>query len=343
MIIGSGDHQYEWIDNWARIPDSPSARDGWAHPGMAVTPSGELVTVHPGDSTMLVFDRDGHLLRSWPVPAREVHQIAVAGDFLWVADPGRKNVRAGGIFEPSYGEWGGQILQLSFDGDLVSRIVQPDHPVYSDGTFAPTSVSVFQESMGGNGDIWVADGYGESYLHRYNSSGNYLASIDGQEGRAGRFACPHGVWVDYRKSEPELLIADRTNRRVQVYDLEGRYKRHYGTDVLTSPSSFAIDGDQLIVAELRARLAVFDIDDSFVCYIGENEKIARVHRNGPQDVPGWPNNLDENGNVIRSRILEPGRFNSPHGIAVDDAGNIYVGEWLVGGRYTKLAKQQVLP
>ena len=178
---------------------------------------------------MLVFDRDGHLLRSWPVPAREVHQIAVAGDFLWVADPGRKNVRAGGIFEPSYGEWGGQILQLSFDGDLVSRIVQPDHPVYSDGTFAPTSVSVFQESMGGNGDIWVADGYGESYLHRYNSSGTYLASIDGREGRAGRLACRPGVWVRGRAGPKRAnyqsgQVAKRRRHRKNSY--RGRNTPH---------------------------------------------------------------------------------------------------------------------
>ncbi|MDA1256331.1 MAG: hypothetical protein O3C10_00585 [Chloroflexi bacterium] len=344
MIIGSGEHGYEWIDGWAKIPDSLSARDGWAHPGMAVAHTGEIFTVHPGESTVLVFDPDGTLKRSFEAPAREVHQMAVASDgrddFLWIADPGRKNVRAGGMYEPSPGEWGGQVLQLTFDGDVVSRIERPDHAVYSDGTFAPTAVSVFQLAMGGNGDIWVADGYGESYLHRYNSSGDYLGSVNGEEGRAGRFACPHAVWVDYRKSEPELLIADRTNRRVQVYDLEGQYKRHFGADVMTSPSSFAVDGEQLIVAELRARLTVFDIDDNFVCYTGENERIARVDRNSPEDVPGWPNNLDENGNVIRSRILEPGSFNSPHGVAVDNEGNIYVAEWLVGGRYTKLVKQR---
>ena len=36
MRIGTDGHSYEWIDNWAQIPDSASARAGWAHPGMAV-------------------------------------------------------------------------------------------------------------------------------------------------------------------------------------------------------------------------------------------------------------------------------------------------------------------
>ncbi len=344
MLTGSGSNVYEWIDDWAQFPDSESRRLGWAHPGVAVTSAGEIATVHPGDSTILFFDTDGNLQRSWDIAAREVHQLALEDDgtqqYLWAADPGRKNVKSNGAYEPAAGENGPQVLRLTLDGEQVMRITAPDHEAYADGTFAPTSVTVHEKAKGGSGDIWVGDGYGESYVHRFTSEGEYLSSINGEEGEAGRFNCPHSVWIDYRKSEPELYIADRGNRRVQVYDLEGNYKRVFGSDVLTSPSSFAIDGDQIIVAELRSRLAVFDIDDSFVCYIAENERISRVERNSPEDVPGWPNNLGDAGNVVRSQVLEPGKLNSPHGIATDPDGNIYSAEWLVGGRYSKLVKQR---
>src|SRR5437868_10033678 len=53
---------------------------------------------------------------------------------------------------------------------------------------------------------------------------------------------------------PELYVADRSNHRIQVYDVEGAFKRVVGADFLSSPSAFARDGDLLIVAELRARL-----------------------------------------------------------------------------------------
>jgi hypothetical protein len=343
MLTGSGNNVYEWIDDWAQFPDSESRRSGWAHPGVVVTSDGEVATVHPGDSTILFFAPDGQLLRSWDIAAREVHQLALEDDatqqYLWAADPGRKNLQDNGAYTASPGENGPQVLKLTLDGKQVSRITAPDHEAYNGGTFAPTSVTVHEAGRGGNGDVWVADGYGESYVHRFNRAGDYLGSINGEEGDAGPLACPHAVWIDYRKSEPELYIADRTNHRVQVYDLEGKYKRVFGNEVLTSPSSFAIDCDQLIVAELRSRLAIFDIDDRFVCYVAENEAIARIDRNSVGDVPGWPNNLDDSGNVIRSRVLEPGKLNSPHGIAVDAQGNIYSAEWLVGGRYTKLVKQ----
>src|SRR6185437_8243069 len=59
MQIGSGAHRYEWIDNWAQIPASAAAKGGWAHPGVAVTAGGEIVTFHPGEPALLFFAADG--------------------------------------------------------------------------------------------------------------------------------------------------------------------------------------------------------------------------------------------------------------------------------------------
>jgi len=84
----------------------------------------------------------------------------------------------------------------------------------------------------------------------------------------------------------------------------------------------------MIVAELRARLTIIDTNDNLVTYLGDNDEVA--------DVPGWPNNVDANGSIIPSKLLEAGKFNSPHGMAVDSNGNIFVAEWLIGGRFVKL-------
>ena len=55
------------------------------------------------------------------------------------------------------------------------------------------------------------------------------------------------------------------------------------------------------------------------------------------DVAGCPNNHNERGEGVRTALLEPGKFNSPHGMAVDARGNLYVAEWQIGGRSIKLA------
>ena len=115
-----------------------------------------------------------------------------------------------------------------------------------------------------------------------------------------------------------------------VYDLEGRFNRVFGLDFLSSPSGFVTHGDLMVVSELRARLAVLDKDDNLLCYLGENERVCSVD--------GWPNNRNANGELVPTNLLEPGKFNSPHGMAVDAQGNLYVAEWLIGGRFIKLEK-----
>ena len=333
MQIGSGANIYEWQDSWAGIPDSESARTGWAHHGVAVTDSGQIITYHPGDQTMMVFDQEGNLARSWQVDLSDAHGITLVTEggreLLWIADNGRKRQHAIGYEYPG-GETRGQVLKMDLEGTVLSSLQRPDLDVYREGMYSPTWVAVNEERHGGNGDVWVADGYGQSYVHRYDKAGNYIASINGEDGEAGRFNCPHAIFMDRRGFPTELYVADRANGRVQVYDLEGNYQRVFGSEFLTTPSGFAAHGDNLVIAELRARLTLCGKNDEFVCYLGANEPVC--------DVEGWPNNKDTSGNIIPTSLLEPGKFNSPHGLAVDGQGNLYIAEWLIGGRFIRLGK-----
>ena len=335
MRIGSGKHAYEWLESWAKTPDTDSARNGWSHHGVAVSETGNVISGHQDEPVVQVFDRDGNLLYSWESGCAETHGITLVkeGDteYLWIADTEAKRSQSTGFEYPSTnGKVVGKAVKKTLDGQTVLQLQPPALPVYEEGDYKPTWVAVNEERNGGNGDVWVADGYGASYVHRYNKAGDYISSINGQEGQAGPFDCPHAIFIDTRKSEPELYVADRSNGRVQVYDLEGNFRRVFGSDFLTSPSGFVTDGNLMVIAELEARLTIVDADDKLVTYLGANEKVAKVK--------GWPNNKDEKGAPIRPRLLEPGKFNSPHGMAVDGDGNLYIAEWLIGGRFTKLAK-----
>ena len=99
---------------------------------------------------------------------------------------------------------------------------------------------------------------------------------------------------------------------------------------MTSPSGFATHDNLMVIAELKARVLLVDVEDKLVASLGGDPEVA--------DTEGWPNDLDDTGKPIRPKSLAYGKFNSPHGMAVDAEGNIYVAEWLVGGRHIKLAK-----
>ncbi|MCL4541676.1 MAG: hypothetical protein M1396_04990 [Chloroflexi bacterium] len=334
MEIRCGELRYEWVEPWAREKADPDRERviGWAHPGMATTAQGEIVTCDAHAANIMFFSPEGELRHQFSTTLTEAHGITVTEEdgetFIWVADPGNKQLLEDGHLVRHDGA--GQVVKFQADGSVVARLEQPDHPAYVSGRYAPTAVMVHEERFGGNGDIWVADGYGQNYVHRYSHfsrGGSYLGSIN--EGSAGDFRCPHGLWIDRRGSEPELYIADRTNRRVQVYDLNGRYKRSFGQSFLSSPSCFAVDGEYLIIGELRARLTVVDRYDRLVGYLGANE--AACERDG------WPN-TKASGAPERPKDLEAGTFNSPHGLTADAAGNLYIAEWLIGGRTIKLHK-----
>ncbi|MEV0291802.1 hypothetical protein AB0H36_47420 [Kribbella sp. NPDC050820] len=329
--VGEGDFVFDFDDRWFEGEHHSGHTDGWAHHGVVVTSAGEVVTFDEKLPRVLVLGRDGSLVRTFDVDLVEGHGMVLVreGDeeLLWISDNGSKRRRRDdGTYEPDVKPLRGSVAQFRLDGTEVFRLKMPALPVYAAGDYCPTAVAVDEEQFGGGGDIWVADGYGQMVVHRFDNAGTYLMTIDGTTG-AGRFTHPHAVYIDRRDATPELLVADRRNKRIQVFDLEGRFVRSFGEDFLVSPSGFAGYGDNLLVTELNSRITILGPDNKPRAFLGHHEPAA-------QNRPGWPNEA-EHGKARRPQ-LRAGTFNTPHGVAVDAGGSIYVTEWLIGGRLVKL-------
>ncbi len=313
-VLGSGDHVYEVTHDWGELP--AEIQYGNTH-GVCEDSQGHIYIHHTvaavseSSDSMVVFDRNGKFVKSW---GREfkggAHGLTIrregATEFLYLCDTKR-----------------GMVVKTTLNGEEVFTLGYPkDAEPYAkpgpDGQpikYSPTNLTIAP-----NGDIYVGDGYGSSYINQYNSQGHYLKTFGGPGKDAGQVLCPHGILVDTRGSEPVLVVADRSNKRIQRFTLEGKHIDFiYGTP---APCYFSVykNGD-MVVPDLFARVTLMDRNNAIIENLGD----------------------DSGSDYMQTRKLtrdhfKPGKFVCPHGACFDTEGNIYVVEWVEVGRVSKLQK-----
>jgi len=309
MQIGSGAYRYEVKSNWGDVPAEVAL--GTTH-GVVEDQLGRIFIHHTGPECTLIFDPEGKLLSRWGADWHAgahgmfLHQEP-AGEFLYFAATSANLV-----------------LKTTLDGEEVLRITTPPRPDIYDAErrFVPTECAVTR-----NGEIYITDGYGQSWVHRYSAHGEYVDSFGGLGNEPGKLKSPHGIKIDTRTGEELVLVTDRGNRRLQYFTLSGEFIRLVA-GVIRFPCTTIQWGEELYIPDLHSRLTVLDKNDGLVTHLGDWP--------GAWEQEGWPNFPREQ--------WQEGKFSSPHDLHVDRAGNIYVAEWLSNGtgKLTKLVRQGAL-
>jgi hypothetical protein len=208
--------------------------------GIAVNSKGRIVVLnHPGNGTgplygnastqLLEFDATGKFVREI---GRNVYGLGYGHglrfdkyDNLWVVDKGTQAVTR---FNPA----GYVTLNL---GRRSEGPDEPDYfrpagrggtpPTHVDGYFGgPTDVAWDSDD-----NIYISDGYRNSRVAKFDKNGNWVKSwgVRGPGGAHGNenpasFNTPHNIGVDRQNN---VYVADRNNRRIQVFDVDGNFKR----------------------------------------------------------------------------------------------------------------------
>lgn len=312
-VVGTDAHTYEVHHDWGTLP--ASIRYGNTH-GVCEDSQGRIYvhhTVHDTSErhdTMVVFDDNGRFIKSWGKEfkggAHGLHiQKEGRDEFLYLCDTKRALV-----------------VKTTLDGEEVFTLGYPNesdkYPLGADGKpaakYSPTNLAIAP-----SGDIYVGDGYGSSYINQYNSTGEFIRTIVGPGKEAGQVSTPHGLTVDTRRNPAVLMVADRSNRRIQNFTLDGTHVRFIeGT---MAPCHFDEFKGTMLVPDLFSRVTLLDRDDKVIVHLGEDD----------------PNSWKEIRKGPRERF-KPGKFVCPHGACFDRAGNIFVVEWVEVGRVTKLQK-----
>ncbi len=309
VVVGEGSHQYECIHDWATPPSDIVF--GNTH-GVAQDSKGNIYikhTVHassPKADAVVVFDADGKFVRSWGSEYKGgAHGLHLSrerdGEFLYLCDQAR-----------------GVVDKTTLTGEKVWTLKFPDESgVYNSlGEYHPTNIAVVPSGPKA-GYFFVADGYGKSWIHRFDDKCNYLGTFGGPGKERGQLSCPHGLMIDTRLPEPRLVVADRSNKRLQYFTLDGRHTG-FVTDKLKAPCHFDQRADELLVPDLSARVTILDRSDNVIVHLGDDNDFRL--RDKPRDQ------------------FIPGKFIAPHSAIFDRDGNIFVVEWVEVGRVTKLRK-----
>jgi hypothetical protein len=179
--------------------------------------------------------------------------------------------------------------------------------------YAPTAIALAPD-----GRLYVADGYGKSWVHVYDKDRKYLSSFGGPGKEPGKFHTPHGLMIDSAREPARLIVADRENGRLQIFDLDGKLLQVVDHD-LRRPCGLSQHGKAFAVADLAGRVTLFDDEFKLVAQLCDQPDPA----------------LRANNGTPRERF-QRGEFVAPHSVRFDAAGNLYVMDWVSTGRVTKL-------
>jgi hypothetical protein len=327
LVVGSGEHRYEVLHNWAQLPEKYSWQT--TH-NVAVDREGLLYVIHEGRENLkehpsiFVFDAKGKFVRAFG------NQFQGGGHGLEVRTEGSDQF----LYVTGYQQLK-NFAKLTLKGEPVWEKRAPmDSQVYAKDedtkpakrwgrdAFMPTNFAFLPD-----GGFHLADGYGSYRIHRYDKNGNWKSMFGAPGTGAGEFNTPHGIWLDNRSGrESSLVVADRANKRLQWFTLEGKHIKTLDGFIL--PANVDSYKDILLVPDLSARITLLDKNDNIITHLGED--------------PAWREQVLKDGMKLRRNETGEGwvsgKFLHPHDACFDAMGNIFVAEWVHTGRITKLRK-----
>ena len=313
-ILGEGDHKYEVTHDWGELP--ANIKYGNTH-GVCEDAQGHIYVHHTvndaseSHDSMVVFDAKGKFVKSWGKEFKGgAHGLYIhkegRQEFLYLCDTKRAIVvkttlQGEEVFTLNYPKES-EFYKLDKDGKPLTK-------------YSPTNLAIAP-----NGDIYVGDGYGSSYINQYNSKGEFIRTFGGKGKDPGQLDCPHGITVDLRGSSPLLLVADRANARLQYFTLEGKHVSFVsGTNL---PCHFSERRGEFVIPDLGARVTLIDRENKVITHLGDDSAA---------------NTWKDLRKLTRDHFI-PGKFVCPHGACFDHKGNIFVVEWVEVGRVSKLRK-----
>ena len=297
-------------------------------PGVAVNSKGHIFVFTRANSThgpafgptasqLLEFNAKGEFVREI---GKGLYGFAFAhtvridrDDNIWTVDKGSDMVvkfNPAGRVQMVFG----RRMESTSPNTKPHAHVTPPRPAV-DGLFRePTDVAWDRE-----GNIYITDGYINSRVAKYTSTGDWVKQWGEYGMEPGQFRTPHAIAID---NNNHIYVGDRSNTRVQVFDTDGKLLRVIKVDVPPPPATVGVYGN----TPTGARLAQLIGAPNALCITPGPNQVLFL---GETIYPGRIFKLSLEGKVL-GVIGRSGRqlkqFSGAHQLACPSEKEIYAAE-----------------
>ena len=300
-IIGHGKFTYRVHRSWGDLDPTKNPVKNCHE--MVMDSRGRLIMV--GDETknnVLIYDKSGKLLDHWGTTYNGGHGLTIwnAGgeEFLFISDNA------------------GQVVKTTLDGKELMKIEHPSAygALDKEIRFIPTETTI-----GPNGDIYIADGYGSNYIFQFSQQGEFIRRFGGKGNNDDQFQTAHGICIDSRNGNPTLLVTSRAHNSFKRFTLDGKY-----LETIFLPGAYVcrpvIDGENLYAGVCWSRLKYLNQtpNSGFVTILDKNNKVVSN--------PGGTKPVYKKGK-LQLMLQEQPIFKHCHDVCIDEDKNIYVCQW----------------
>jgi peptidylamidoglycolate lyase len=301
-IYGHNEKRYRQNEKWlTKNKKLPIVND--AHEMVFTHSKDILLLTNETKNNLICFDKKGKV------------KYAVAHDF-----PGGHGLTLGGVKGDDFIIITDTDLHKVFKATTDGKIITTWDAPMETGKYESEEAFIPTESVvTADGEMYVADGYGAQYIIHYDRGGKIKNIFGGRGTSDAHLDNAHGITIDYRGSEPTLLITDRNRCCFKRYTMGGAYLSKIdipGANVCRP----VIAGDYLYAAVLTSG-GTGNANTGFVAILNKEDKlISTIGGSTPQYVDG----------VCMESYQTVQLFKHPHDVLIDDEQNLYVSQWNSG-------------
>jgi sugar lactone lactonase YvrE len=202
---------YDSVPNFFKLPPNLYFGEGI---GIATNSKGHVfVYTRSGETRLFEFDQNGAFVREMGQGLYGfvfAHAVRVdKDDNVWAVDEGSNMVI-------KFNAAGRVVMTIGRRPEAVEELTNFSGQGGYTGANKPYAFNRPTDvAWDAQGNIFVADGYGDSRVVKYDKSGRFIKSAGTRGNQPGQLNLPHTIATD---AQGNVYIGDRSNARVQVWD-----------------------------------------------------------------------------------------------------------------------------